>query len=80
VWFQQHVGSKCFSPPDARWQLDDSTRENLLHRQTHFFGVYEQTEGFFYHYSTLTKQTERSTVGGATLQASKVSTRLSTVM
>jgi hypothetical protein len=75
LWFEQHVGSRCFSPPDARWQLDDSTRETLLHRQTQFFGVYEQPEGFYYHYSTLTKQTERSTVQDVKLQATKVSRR-----
>jgi hypothetical protein len=53
--------------------LDDSTRETLLHRQTQFFGVYEQPEGFYYHYSTMTKQTEHSTVQGVRIQASKVS-------
>lgn len=72
AWFEQHVASKCFAPPDATWQLDDSSKETVLHRQTQFFGVYDQPEGFYYHYSTTTKQTEFSLVGGARIQAAKV--------
>lgn len=72
AWFEQHVASKCFAPPDASWKLDEAAKETVLHRQTQFFGVYDQPEGFYYHYSTISKQTEYSVVGGIRIQASKV--------
>jgi hypothetical protein len=72
TWFEQRVASKCFAPPDAKWHLDDASKETVLHRQTQFFGVYEQPEGFYYHYSTTTKQTEYTVVNGVRMQAAKV--------
>lgn len=72
TFWDKHVASKCFAPPDATWALDDAAKETVLHRQTQFFGVYEQPEGFYYHYSTTTKQTEYNIVNGTRVRAAKV--------
>jgi hypothetical protein len=72
AWLERYVASKCFAPADAQWQLDDSSKETVLHRETQFFGVYEQPEGFYYHYSTSTRQTEFALTNGVKTQAAKV--------
>lgn len=72
AWLERYVASKCFAPADAQWQLDDSSKETVLHRETQFFGVYEQPEGFYYHYSTSTRQTEFAVTNGVKTQAAKV--------
>ena len=77
AWFERHVASRCFGPPDATWKLEDAAKETVLHRQTQFFGVYEQPEGFYYYYSTTTKQTEFDILNGGRMQAAKVSANMS---
>lgn len=71
-WFEQHIASRCFAPKGVTWVLGDSTTETVLRRQTQFFGVYQQGEGFFYHYITTSKQAEYSISNGARTQTSKV--------
>lgn len=72
AWFEKHVASRCFSPDDATWQLADGAKETVLHRQTQFFGLYDEPEGFYYHYSTTTKQTEFEIHNGARALSTKV--------
>lgn len=72
MFFEKHVASRCFAPPDASWRVEGSTKETVLHRRTQFYGVYEQHEGFFYNYATTNKQAEYDLVNGVRTQADKV--------